>query len=94
MQAKNNAEWSKHNSAHMKLATAVKKHNDDMRERRRKGRRSDPHDPTVFNSGELASFAFTEALGERHSAGLDDSVPEAIDNFLAVPARFERFVAR
>ena len=41
----------------------------------------------------LASFAFTEALGERHSAGLDDSVPEAIDNFLAVPARFERFVA-
>lgn len=41
----------------------------------------------------LLAFAKTEAFGERHSAGLDDSVPEAIDNFLAVPAKFERFVA-
>ena len=41
----------------------------------------------------LWEFVLVEALGERHSAGLDDSVPKAIDNFLAVPARFERFVA-
>ena len=41
----------------------------------------------------LWNFVCVEALGERHSAGLDDSVPKAIDNFLAVPARFERFVA-
>eukprot|EP00635_Sarcinochrysidales_sp_CCMP3193_P011562 CAMPEP_0118911800 /NCGR_PEP_ID=MMETSP1166-20130328/13337_1 /TAXON_ID=1104430 /ORGANISM="Chrysoreinhardia sp, Strain CCMP3193" /LENGTH=679 /DNA_ID=CAMNT_0006851307 /DNA_START=57 /DNA_END=2096 /DNA_ORIENTATION=- len=41
----------------------------------------------------LWDFVVVEALGERHSAGLDDSVPKAIDNFLAVPARFERFVA-
>jgi len=41
----------------------------------------------------LWSFIAVEFLGERHSTGLDDSVPKAIDNFLAVPARFERFVA-
>jgi len=37
VQKANNAEWSDHNTKHMKLATAVKQHNDDMRERRRKG---------------------------------------------------------
>lgn len=41
----------------------------------------------------LWTFVAFEAFGERHSTGLDDSVPQAIDNFLAVPARFERFMA-
>ncbi|KAJ8608933.1 hypothetical protein CTAYLR_005313 [Chrysophaeum taylorii] len=41
----------------------------------------------------LWAFVAVEAFGERHSTGLDDSVPQAIDNFLAVPARFERFMA-
>ncbi|KAJ1449194.1 eukaryotic membrane protein family-domain-containing protein [Pelagophyceae sp. CCMP2097] len=56
-------------------------------------RRLEPPAPRASASlRSLWAFVTHEALSELHSAGLDDSVPAAIDNFLAVPARFERFM--
>ena len=50
--------------------------------------------PTLQTSSwrDLLAFAWSEALGDRHAFGLDENVTSEIDNFLLVPARFERFL--